>query len=290
MELYDKKYVYFDWDDKLEGKKGFFSDNIKDLKRNVKDNRTQWYGVICHNVNTGTNFPFGFIDDSGSSHCFRFCYYDPYYEFRKAYLEGKQLQFKDDDKWVDVRGEPLFNGDEYRIKSNMWYIVLDDCGLSRTNLKRDDVMFEGTEEECIQWMEKYKKFEKILLAHRQGKTIQYKENDKWVDWMLNEFPRGGAFIAWEEWRIKDEPAELVPFDTVHELIDTWYKEHPTSSDTSNTMPLIWVKSKAIKCIYLIDGYDYEDNDVGIDTSWVALGDLFDDYTFINGSIIGKVKE
>ena len=56
------------------------------------------------------------------------------------------------------------------------------------------------------------------------------------------------------------------------------------------MPLIWVKSKATKCIYLIDGYDYEDNDVGIDTDWVALGDLFDDYTFLDGSIIGKVKE
>lgn len=32
MELYDKKYVYFEWDDKLEGKKGFCGTSIEDLK------------------------------------------------------------------------------------------------------------------------------------------------------------------------------------------------------------------------------------------------------------------
>lgn len=298
MELYNKKFVYFEWDDGLKGKKGFFGDSINHIKLNVKDNRTMWFGEICHNVNTNTDYPFETIDDSGWHRNFRFCYYDPYYEFRRAYLEGKQIQFKDGNGgWVDVVGDPVFKGAEYRIKPKMWYIVLDDCGLSRTNLERDDdVMFEGTEEECIKWMDKYGKFEKIMLACRQGKTIQYKDDglNEWVDWMIHEIPRDCAFDRWKEWRIKDEcekAAESVPFDSVHELINAWDEKYPQNKNRpEGTMPLIWVKSKATNCIYLMNGYDYEDNKVGIDTYWVALGDLFKDYTFLDGSIIGKVKE
>ena len=56
------------------------------------------------------------------------------------------------------------------------------------------------------------------------------------------------------------------------------------------MPMIWVKSKATKGIYLLDGYDFEDNAVGICDAWFTLKTMFKDYTFINDSIIGKVKE
>jgi hypothetical protein len=293
MELYNKEFVYFDWDDTLEGKKGFVADSINDLKQYVKNNIDSWFGEIHKNTKNGT-YPFESIDDSGVEYPFKFCYYDPYYEFRRAYLEGKQLQYKarDTGNWIDVVGDPVFKGAEYRIKPKMWYIVLDDCGLSRTNLKSDDdVMFEGTEEECIKWMDKYGKFEKIMLACRQGKAIQYKDGDKWTDWMLNDFPRNGALDGWKEWRIKDEVVESVPFDTVHELIDAWDSKYPQNKNRpEGTMPLIWVKSKATKCIYLINGYDYEDNKVGINIYWVALGDLFKEYTFLDSSIIGKVRE
>ena len=91
MELYDKKYVYFDWDDNLEGKKGFFGDSINHIKQNVKDNRTLWFGNICHNTNANTDYPFAFIDESGNSHCFRFCYYDSDYAAKKAFMEGKTV-------------------------------------------------------------------------------------------------------------------------------------------------------------------------------------------------------
>lgn len=208
MELYDKKYVYFDWDDELEGKKGFFADSINDLKRNVNNNNS-WFGEI-HKC-TDDSFPFEFIDDSYIFYPFKFCYYDPFYEFRKAYLEGKQIQFLDNGNWEDVIGEPLFTNDRYRIKPE-WYIVLDDYGVSRTSelYENETVLFEGTEEECIEWMEKYKQFEKIMIAWKQDKTIQYKEDDEWKDWLLSDIPRKGAFDAWKEWRIKDE-TKSAPF-------------------------------------------------------------------------------
>lgn len=301
MELYNKEFVYFDWDDKLECKKGFFADSINDLKENVKTNRPTWYGVICHNVNTGTNFPFGFIDDSGSSHCFRFCYYDPYYEFRKAYLEGKQLQFKSrDGSWQDVVGEPLFKEDEYRIKSKMRYIILDDVyGFYCTSEKKgDDVLFEGTEDECIKWVKKYRKFEKIMLAWKEGKTVQYKDDglNEWVDWMINAIPCDSAFDRWEEWRIKDEceeAVESVPFDTVQELIDAWEKKSGVKFNHELAMPFIWIKEKENNRKYLITDYYFEKSfnyDLSTSDKRMKLYELFEYYTFLDGSIIGKVKE
>lgn len=32
MELFNKKFVYFMWEDLLEGKEGFFADSNKDVK------------------------------------------------------------------------------------------------------------------------------------------------------------------------------------------------------------------------------------------------------------------
>lgn len=126
MELYDKEFVYFDWDDKLEGKKGFFSDNINELKRCVKDNRISFYGEIFKNSDSDSAYPFESIDEADWHRGFKFFYYDPYYEYRKAYLEGRQLQFKNKNgNWEDVWGEPLFKVDEYRIKPEPQHVPFD---------------------------------------------------------------------------------------------------------------------------------------------------------------------
>lgn len=295
MKLYDSKFVYFDWDDKLEGKKGFFSDSICDLKRYVKVNTSTFCKEIHHNIDV-PSFPFQFINDDGGTCFFKFCYYDPYYEFRKAYLEGKQLQFKDSNgNWRDVEGEPIFTRDEYRIKPKItiWYIVLDDYGLSRVNSKIGYryIVFEGTEDKCIQWMEKYKKFEDILLAWKEGKPIQYKEGNKWIDWMINPTPPShDCFDKWKEWRIKPE-TEYVPFNTVQELIDAWDNKYPQDRP-EGVMPLIWIKRKEMNRVYLITDFLFEkkyDCDVGTEDENLKLQELFDDYTFADGSIIGKVK-
>ena len=126
MTLYDSKYVYFDWDDKLKGKKGLFADNINDLKQAVKAYKVAWFGEILKSSDSDSHFPFETIDEDGWHAHLRFCYYDPYYEFRKAYLEGKQLQFKDSaGNWRDVEGEPIFTRDEYRIKPKSEYVPFD---------------------------------------------------------------------------------------------------------------------------------------------------------------------
>ena len=299
MELYNREFVYFDWDDELEGKKGFFSNNINDLKRSVKDNRTMWYGEICKNVNTNTDYPFGFIDDFGISHCFRFCYYDPYYEFRKACLEGKRLQFKNNNgNWEDVRGEPIFENDEYRIKpvKTKWYIVLDEYGLSRTNSKEGErcVLFEGTEDECIKWMDEHKKFEKIMLAWINGAQIELEIQDP-IRGIICVPATKPTWNISNNYRVKPEP-EYIPFDSVEGLINAWDEKYPQNKNRpKGTMPLIWIENKAYKgTVSLITDYYFErsmhDADVGTNEGDYTLKELFEDYTFLDDSIIGKEKE
>ena len=294
MEIYNKKYVYFDWDDKLEGKKGFFGDNINHLKLNVKDNRTMFYGEICHNVNTNTDYPFGFIDELGSAHCFRFCYYDPYYEFRKAYLEGKQLQFKNGNgNWEYVVGEPLFNGDEYRIKpDDTWYIVLGALGV--LGITKDPepkhVYFTGTEEECSKWIDEHKHLVDIMAAWEDCKQIQFRSEETKV-WVNTTLPEWNTEY---EYRIKPEE-KYVPFDTLDELIHKWEAMNPGCINRPKcAMPMIWIKRKKDNRISLIidyypDGVGTRNASIGTDIENLTFKDLFKDFTFIDDSIIGKRK-
>lgn len=315
MELYNKQFVYFEWDDRLEGKKGFFGDSINHIKHNVKDNCTMWFGEIRHNVNANTDYPFAFIDESGNSHVFRFCYYDPYYEFRKAYLEGKQLQFKDEDDWVDVDGVPLFTTDEYRIKPEepVWYVSLDEYGLSRTNSKEHEhIMFTGSEKECDKWIDEHEKFIGTMRAWEEGKAIQYLYNNEWRD-VANGNP---LWSKYDTYRVKDEcegcmkydyctnkdgkrcksyctKVEYVPFDTVEGLIEAWDNKYPQNKNRpEGTMPLIWIKNKQKNRVYLITDFLFDkrfNDDVGTEFEDFSLKDLFENYTFLDGSIIGKVK-
>ena len=311
MELYDSQYVYFEWDDKLEGKKGFVAQNIASLRSQVISNPK---GIVTISSSGDDVCPFTYFIDNGfiSDYHYQFAYYDPYYEFRKAYIEGKQLQFKDSTgNWRDVDGTPLFTTDEYRIKPE-WYIVLGDYGLSLTTEPRENetVLFEGTEGECIQWLDEHKKFENIMLAWKQGKTIETMGPDSY--WHKVVTPH---WHTDNSYRVVDEckgcmkynyccnsdgirckgycTKALVPFDTVEELINAWDNKYPQNKNRpEGTMPLIWIKNKQKNRVYLITDFLFDQcygQDVGTYESNYRLGDLFKDFTFLDGSIIGKVR-
>lgn len=299
MELYNKEFVYFDWDDKLEGKKGFSSDDINTLKQAVKDNRTGLYGEIIKNTGPDSQFPFETIDNSGWHGHFRFCYYDPYYEFRRAYLEGKQLQFRNSEgDWEDVHGEPLFNKDQYRIKPDdiIWKVVLSDDGsLAIAKSTDKHVYFTGNVEECNTWIKNHSKFVDIMWAwEREHKSIQYNHDDGkgWLD--CKDWDNTPCEPNWElhtEYRIKEE---YVPFDSVQELIDGWKKKSGLEFNRELLMPLIWIKRKEKNQVYLITEFLFENDccncNVGTSYENLELKELFENFTFLDGSIIGKVKE
>ncbi len=115
MELYDKKYVYFEWDDKLEGKEVILAHTIKDIKEFVGSGNKGRFFI----AQKGNDLPF----TNGLCEC-EFAYYDPNYEIKKAYNEGKKLQWKyraeeDWNDW-DKNSCPTFSDDttgyELRVK------------------------------------------------------------------------------------------------------------------------------------------------------------------------------
>lgn len=107
MELFDKKFVHFMWDDELEGKKGFFADDIATLEGFVKSKAS----VFIVRKSRLKDKPFS-IKGGG----FRFFYYDPNYEVKKAYAEGKTVQFEYNGYWVDCDNPAFEDEDLYRIK------------------------------------------------------------------------------------------------------------------------------------------------------------------------------
>lgn len=111
--LFNKRFVYFMWDDELEGKEGFFADSIDELQNYVALNYEAYFGRV--RKSSRGDYPFT-LSEAGAS--YRFFYADPNYEVKKAYNEGKTIQFYDSSEceWSDVEN-PLWNpSDKCRVK------------------------------------------------------------------------------------------------------------------------------------------------------------------------------
>jgi len=110
MELFDKKFVRFMWDDELEGKEVFVADNINSLIERVEK------GASIYKVRWSRDNGMPFESDDLVR--YRFAYYDPNYEAKRAFNEGKEIQFKDDvsGDWCSAYNPRWDLNIEYRIK------------------------------------------------------------------------------------------------------------------------------------------------------------------------------
>lgn len=151
MEFFDKRFVYLEWDNVLEGKEAFVADTLLELRRYVEGNNTTFKCTIGKGPG---DYPFRTLD---SDICYAFVYYDPNYECKVAYAQGKAIQIKYNDKWEDYRGDPLWSsGCEYRVRptSKMWTACIDDKGVisvmpaSEWNKTKGRQLIEGTKEKC----------------------------------------------------------------------------------------------------------------------------------------------
>ena len=309
MINFEPKYVHCFWKDELEGKKGIVSDTIggiKDIVENITDDRYEkWFGEICKNPNNSRiSYPFGFINDSGSGECFQFCYYDPNFEYKIAYEEGKEIQVwnKFRQEWEDCKCRPLWSDDftEYRIKSDDEYEIVILCGLglrivqSTVSPELRRILFTGTEKECEQWVKDNYHLQIVIDGYFENEPIVYKEkgvkNDPWKE--TKELPYNWDFDHYE-YRInraeESKEDKYVPFENTQEIIEAWEKKCPANKDRPNgTMPLIWIKEKDNKnFISLITDF----NGYGVSTSYkdMSFDSLFEKYTFADGSVCGKKK-
>lgn len=133
--------------------------------------------------------------------------------------------------------------------------------------------------------ENAKDFLPLIQALAEGKTIQQCDRDGWID------IKDPCFCEdVRNYRIKPE-VEYVPFDTVEELVNCWcqirfdgYKPYNTELE----MPLIWVKNKLLSNSKLLL-VGFENNCVSINGCYHKLEDIFEYYTFLDGSPIGRVN-
>lgn len=115
MELFDKQYVYFEWDDKLNDVEAFAADELVTLKVRVEVGEE--YNLCTIGNNDSTFFPFV---DKISESTYRYIYYDPLYKYKHAYYkEGKNIEWFDEitGEWVLFTVEPLWGDNvQYRIQ------------------------------------------------------------------------------------------------------------------------------------------------------------------------------
>ena len=171
-KLFDKKFVHFMWDDKLEDKEGFVADDICELTNCVLGGDMH-HTKVWKSLNPA--FPFKDINNNE----WLFFYYDPNYECKRAYAEGKQIQFK---SLIDGTGcncgniECLWDdGYEYRIKPETTKELQEK--LNDSNRSWNDLVEEN---------EKLKK-----------------ENED-LEWQLNEVAKDNDYYKGENKRLEEE--------------------------------------------------------------------------------------
>lgn len=114
MELFDKDYVHFMWDDELQDKTGFFAPGISSLIDYVNGNELTRYGKAYYR-----GYPSDPFLQNGTGMAYAFFYYDPNCEVKLAYAEGKQIEFRPKDEhlsWQPARNPSWADDVEYRIK------------------------------------------------------------------------------------------------------------------------------------------------------------------------------
>ena len=115
MPQFQKRYVHFMWDDKLQGKEVFFANTVEQLSKLVLENQDK--RKVFSSGNKAAPFSI-----NGDPFCnkWMFIYYDPNYEFKVAFEQGKKIECKrKGDAWEDWNYTPdpeWLDDYEYRIK------------------------------------------------------------------------------------------------------------------------------------------------------------------------------
>ena len=119
----------------------------------------------------------------------------------------------------------------------------------------------------------------IMKAFSEGKEVQYKANGRW--YLAEDI---AFFGGPQEFRIKPEP-KYSPFKDAKECWQEMLKHQPFG----------WITNTDIERSKMIDTFDSseDDNDrpIRINESWWKLAQVFEKFTFTDGTPFGiKVEE
>ena len=317
MELFDKKFVHFMWDDELEGKKCFVGGDIDILRAIVEKGVESDLHSIVFSRNESA--PFRMAD---GSYNWQFAYYDPNYAVKKAFNTGKVIQYKCGKTWVNITSEQVLTTKlpenwELRVKpekdenfiaylsrgcSNFIQLcVCRECDWKTTQklCNARTKLHVGAAEDCLNWIQSRAKFTEVIKAWEDGKTIQLFDGvaNKWVD--CDESPKWQNHCTY---RVKpDCPCEdginskacagcpqdeerkqtFRPFKDCDELVEFWSKNYQTGFRPAYTKPLIWVRLKCDKRERLIVAFGTDFVEIGNKAKAVPLQKLFNDYEFLD---------
>ena len=128
----------------------------------------------------------------------------------------------------------------------------------------------------------------VMKAYEEGKTIEHKnkDGDKWFEvstpsWNWRDY----------DYRVKEEP-KYRPYKDTEEMINDFCERFGVKR-TNFGEPFIWVKSKDVgiliirKC--LITEFYLKAVILGSNNEVSHLSELFDDYTYLDGSLCGKLE-
>lgn len=118
----------------------------------------------------------------------------------------------------------------------------------------------------------------VMQAYVDGKTIQSIWNGDWAD--VTEPP----IWNWRDNQYRIKPEEKYrPYKDYGEMVDDFCERFGVNCPVY-AMPMIWLKSKRVDYKLMISCFNGESE------SWKLLKTYFNDYTYIDGSPVGKEAE
>lgn len=154
-KFFDKKYLVMPDDKDIIGKKVLYADHIDMLIFDVESGDASRTGILDAII-TDCSFPF-YINSAR----WGLTYYDPNYEAKVAYSQGKTIEYRRkgdwEDEWhVSTDGVIDVKCYDYRVKLDKWFVHEMTGGkFYKDNSNNVYVEFEGTKEECDKWIEEH---------------------------------------------------------------------------------------------------------------------------------------
>lgn len=178
---FDTRFVYYMWDEKLEGKEAFYSDNIDSLKHYVQTNDQKKCDKIHFSFDESA--PFATENELSHRH-FKFVYCDPHYKLKLAQEKGEAIEALASfgkDVWFEIENPTWdFDPSRYRIKEKEKPAENDV-----TNRELAKWLVQGNGEYCIingkvstVWT--YKRDEENNTVDSLAVLIRKWDSDEWL--------------------------------------------------------------------------------------------------------------
>ena len=94
MNLFDEKFIYEQWDNKLLGYNGFLANSIEELQKLVDDENVCPSGMIENTSYDKKDKPFYKVGsiNSNTERTYKYAYYDPNYYLKQIFNNGEKIE------------------------------------------------------------------------------------------------------------------------------------------------------------------------------------------------------